>query len=76
LPTRQRGKVTISSFLPDNIPGITLERLELPAGSRRETYRLATGDVVVFRGDQRHSYSNPGSKIAIGYSAVLFQRVE
>jgi transcriptional regulator with XRE-family HTH domain len=36
-----------------------------------ERYQLEPGDVVVFRGDQRHSYENPGRKLAIGYSAVL-----
>ena len=32
--------------------------------------------VAVFRGDQRHSYANPGSKTAIGYSVVVLARVE
>ena len=36
-----------------------------------EVWRLAPGDVFVFRGDQRHSYHNPGDVEAIGYSAVL-----
>jgi hypothetical protein len=34
-------------------------------------YALDPGDVVVFRGDQRHSYRNPGRGGAIGYSVVL-----
>lgn len=33
-------------------------------------WRLEPGDVVTFRGDQRHSYRNPGSKLAIAYSVV------
>ena len=36
-----------------------------------EHSRLAPGDVVVFRGDQRHSYRNPGARTAVGYSVVL-----
>jgi len=36
-----------------------------------ERYQLEPGDVVVFRGDQRHSYENPGRKTAVGYSAVV-----
>jgi len=36
-----------------------------------ETWRLAPGDVVSFRGDQRHSYSNPGHAAAVGYSVVV-----
>jgi alkylated DNA repair dioxygenase AlkB len=36
-----------------------------------ERFTLQQGDVVAFRGDQRHSYENPGARIAVGYSAVL-----
>jgi transcriptional regulator with XRE-family HTH domain len=36
-----------------------------------ETWRLAPGDVVSFRGDQRHSYANPGRAAAVGYSVVV-----
>jgi quercetin dioxygenase-like cupin family protein len=39
-----------------------------------EEYRLATGDVVAFRGDQRHSYLNPTSRPAIAYSVVVIAR--
>jgi transcriptional regulator with XRE-family HTH domain len=100
LPARTRGNVTVSTLLPDNIPGTQIERLELAAGARlvgvphttgsREylscesgvielvtagtTFQLAAGDVVVFRGDQRHSYTNPGPKAAIGFSVVLVHR--
>jgi hypothetical protein len=28
----------------------------------------------VFRGDQRHSYRNPGREAAVGYSVVLLAR--
>jgi transcriptional regulator with XRE-family HTH domain len=45
--------------------------IELTAGG--ETYRLAPGDLVVFRGDQRHSYFNPGARTAVGYSVVLLK---
>ena len=34
---------------------------------------LAVGDMLVFRGDQRHSYRNPdGGTVAVGISVVLF----
>lgn len=36
-----------------------------------EQYDLSSGDVVVFRGDQKHSYANRGAKVAIAYSAVV-----
>ena len=36
-----------------------------------EKYELSPGDVVVFRGDQKHSYANRGQKVAIAYSAIV-----
>ncbi|MCI0490650.1 MAG: XRE family transcriptional regulator [Blastocatellia bacterium] len=36
-----------------------------------EKYELSAGDVVVFRGDQKHSYANRGMKVAVAYSAVI-----
>jgi quercetin dioxygenase-like cupin family protein len=36
-----------------------------------QTFELEPGDVVAFRGDQRHSYTNPGAKIAVAYSVVV-----
>ncbi len=36
-----------------------------------ERYELSAGDVVVFRGDQKHSYANRGAKVAVAYSAVV-----
>ncbi|HET9930493.1 MAG TPA: XRE family transcriptional regulator [Polyangiaceae bacterium] len=100
LPSRRRGSVTVSSLLPDNIPGTQIERIELPPGARltgvphtfgsREylscesgeielvaggtRFTLKPGDVVVFRGDQRHSYANLERSQAIGFSVVLVNR--
>lgn len=97
LLVKQRGPVRVRKLLPDPLPGMEFDRMELPAGSRLigiphtpgtreylvcesgqlvllasgERYELEPGDVVVFRGDQRHSYENPGKKPAVGYSAVL-----
>jgi transcriptional regulator with XRE-family HTH domain len=99
LPSRKRGAVNVSSLLPDNVPGMLLERMHLPPGERLvgvphtpgtreyftaevgeielvasgETYSLSPGDVLVFRGDQRHSYRNPGKRDAIGYSVVMLE---
>jgi transcriptional regulator with XRE-family HTH domain len=101
LPARERGAVTVSSLLPDKIPGMLIERLELPSGARLvgvphtpgtreymtceageielvasgELWRVKEGDVVVFRGDQRHSYANPTRRVAIGYSVVMLEPV-
>jgi transcriptional regulator with XRE-family HTH domain len=101
LPTRMRGNVSVSTLLPDKVPGMQIERLELPAGARMvgvphtggtreyltcesgelelvasgESFRMSEGDVVVFRGDQRHSYVNRGRKVAVGYSVVMLRPV-
>jgi transcriptional regulator with XRE-family HTH domain len=102
LPTRLRGNVEVSSLLPDKVPGMQIERLELPAGARMvgvphtagtreyltcdsgelelvasgESFTIAPGDVVVFRGDQRHSYANHGRKLAVGYSVVMLRPID
>jgi transcriptional regulator with XRE-family HTH domain len=34
LPVRRRGEVIVSTLLPDEIPGMLIERLELPQDSR------------------------------------------
>ena len=51
---------------------LTCERgsVELAVGGER--YTLREGDVVVFRGDQRHGYHNPGTATAVAYSAIAF----
>jgi quercetin dioxygenase-like cupin family protein len=62
-----------------HMPG-TREYLTCESGQIRlavagEQWTLESGDVVVFRGDQRHSYSNPGAREAVGYSVVLLAPV-
>jgi XRE family transcriptional regulator, regulator of sulfur utilization len=97
LETHKQGDGVIRKLLPDPIPGVVIDRMEIPAGGRipgmphmpgtreyltcesgeihlvvaGEESRLSPGDVVVFRGDQRHSYRNPGGRAAVGYSVVL-----
>jgi quercetin dioxygenase-like cupin family protein len=53
---------------------LTCERGELLLVASGDSYTLAPGDVVVFRGDQRHSYANPGAQVAVGYSVVVLAR--
>jgi quercetin dioxygenase-like cupin family protein len=36
-----------------------------------EKYELTAGDVVVFRGDQKHAYANRSAKVAVAYSAIV-----
>jgi len=97
LPTKVRGKVEVRKLLPDPVPGMEIERFELPPGSRMtgiphtpgtreylacergtiqlvasgDKFVLELGDVVAFRGDQKHSYANVGRGTAIGYSVVM-----
>ncbi|MFO0591144.1 MAG: XRE family transcriptional regulator [Polyangiaceae bacterium] len=100
LPTRHPGDATVQRLLPDPIPGMDIERIELPvkgrmpgtphtAGTREyltcergkiqlvaagEKWELSPGDVLVFRGDQRHSYTNIGEETAVGYSVITLAR--
>ena len=97
LVEKTRGAATLRKLLPDPLPGMEFDRIELPPGGRLtgvphtpgtreylaceagqlvlvasgESFTLQPGDVVVFRGDQRHSYQNSGARIAVGYSVVL-----
>jgi len=54
---------------------LTCERGQIELVIAGETYELEAGDVVVFRGDQRHSYVNPGPGVAVGYSMVTLAPV-
>ena len=54
---------------------LACEAGEIELVASGQAYRVAPGDVVVFRGDQRHSYSNPGRAIAVGYSVVMLRPV-
>jgi len=51
---------------------LTCEAGKITLVAAGESWELKPGDVVVFRGDQRHSYRNTGDGRAIGYSTVLF----
>ena len=50
---------------------LTCERGAIRLSASGQRWELAAGDVVVFRGDQRHAYSNPGAVTAVGYSVVV-----
>ena len=50
---------------------LTCETGRLDLIAQGQTYQLDPGDVVVFRGDQKHSYRNTARVVAIGYSVVL-----
>jgi quercetin dioxygenase-like cupin family protein len=40
-----------------------------------KSWQLRAGELVVFRGDQRHSYKNLSPRIAVAYSVVAFAPV-
>lgn len=50
---------------------LTCERGALLLVASGEQFRLSPGDVVVFRGDQRHSYVNESEGESVGYSVVM-----
>jgi len=50
---------------------LTCERGALKLSVQGESWNLKEGDVVVFRGDQKHSYYNPGKGLSVGYSIVI-----
>jgi transcriptional regulator with XRE-family HTH domain len=54
---------------------LTCERGEVELSTGGAAWTLAPGDVVVFRGDQKHGYRNPGNTTAIAYSVIAFAPV-
>jgi len=97
LPVRQRGGAAMRRLLPEPLPGLEIDRLELEAGrvmvgvphtagtreyltcergrvelsAAGESWTLGPGDVLVFRGDQKHSYKNVGESRVVAYSVVV-----
>ncbi|MDX2166260.1 MAG: XRE family transcriptional regulator [Deltaproteobacteria bacterium] len=54
---------------------LTCERGRLELTASGEHWQLSAGDVLVFRGDQRHSYRNPDARgAAVAISVVCFAR--
>lgn len=53
---------------------LTCEVGEIELVASGERFRLAAGDVVVFRGDQPHSYKNVGEVEAVAYSVIAMAR--
>ena len=51
---------------------LTCETGEITLWAAGERVEVKAGDVVAFQGDQRHSYSNEGSSVAVGFSVVTF----
>ena len=54
---------------------LTCESGVVELAASGEVHRLETGDALVFRGDQKHTYRNPGRKSAVAVSVVAFSPV-
>ena len=54
---------------------LTCERGRIELSAAGVNFTLDPGDVVVFRGDQRHGYRNVGGTAAIAYSVIAFAPV-
>jgi transcriptional regulator with XRE-family HTH domain len=50
---------------------LACERGSVELSCSGENHRLEPGDVVVFRGDQKHTYKNPGKVESVAYSVVV-----
>jgi transcriptional regulator with XRE-family HTH domain len=50
---------------------LTCERGRLRLTASGEAYELEPGDVVVFRGDQKHAYDNLADDESVAYSVVM-----
>lgn len=66
------GRMAGVPHTPGTREYLTCERGSVELSVAGETYTLGEGDVLSFRGDQRHSYHNPGSSTAVAYSAIAF----
>lgn len=70
-----QGRIPGVPHMPGTREYLTCESGEIVLAVAGEQWRLRPGDVVAFRGDQRHSYTNPGTREAVGYSVVVLARV-
>lgn len=65
-----RGQMTGTPHTPGTREYLTCETGVIELVASGVSYRLEPGDVVVFRGDQKHSYHNPGRGKAVAFSVV------
>jgi XRE family transcriptional regulator, regulator of sulfur utilization len=68
------AKMTGVPHTPGTREYLTCESGEIILVASGEQYRLEAGDVIAFRGDQRHSYVNAGARAAVAYSVVVIAR--
>jgi len=68
---KPHGRMTGVPHTPGTREYLTCESGEIVLTAAGEQWTLHPGDVVAFRGDQRHAYTNPVRTEAIGYSVVV-----
>lgn len=68
-------RMTGTPHSPGTREYLACERGTMELSASGERFVLAAGDVVVFRGDQKHGYANVGAGTAIGYSVVVLRPV-
>ena len=69
-----RAKMVGVPHTPGTREYLTCERGTIVLVASGERVTIGEGDVVAFRGDQRHSYENPNATAAVGYSVVVLAR--
>jgi quercetin dioxygenase-like cupin family protein len=68
-------RMTGTPHSPGTREYLACERGTMELMASGERFVLAAGDVVVFRGDQKHGYANVGTGTAVGYSVVVLRPV-
>lgn len=69
------GRMVGVPHTPGTREFLTCERGRVVLTASGETYTLREGDVVAFRGDQRHAYANPDGAVAVAWSVVMLEPV-
>ncbi|MCA9621066.1 MAG: helix-turn-helix transcriptional regulator [Myxococcales bacterium] len=64
------GQMTGTPHTPGTREYLTCESGTVELAAAGSSWTLSPGDVVVFRGDQKHGYRNPGRSRAVAYSVV------
>lgn len=54
---------------------LACEKGQVQLAAAGEKWKLSAGDVVVFRGDQRHVYTNPTRSRCVAYSVIALSAV-
>jgi transcriptional regulator with XRE-family HTH domain len=69
------GRLSGVPHMPGTREYLTCERGEVLLAVGGTQFILGPGDVLVFKGDERHSYRNTGARPAVAYSVVLLAPV-